>query len=94
MEKRIGVVAVIVTDRNSVSHINSILSEYNSIIMGRMGLPFRTKNIHVISLIVEGSTDQIGALAGKIGKIAGVQVRSVLSKFKESENESKENERL
>ncbi|HPK62948.1 MAG TPA: CopG family transcriptional regulator, partial [Spirochaetota bacterium] len=68
--------------------------EYDSIIMGRMGLPFRTKNIRVVSLIVEGSTDQIGALAGKIGKIAGVQVRSVLSKYKENDNESKENERL
>ncbi|HOF01661.1 MAG TPA: iron-only hydrogenase system regulator [Spirochaetota bacterium] len=94
MEKRIGVVAVIITDKNSVSRINSILSEYDSIIMGRMGLPFRTKNIRVVSLIVEGSTDQIGALAGKIGKIAGVQVRSVLSKYKENDNESKENERL
>ncbi|HNZ26778.1 MAG TPA: iron-only hydrogenase system regulator [Spirochaetota bacterium] len=94
MEKRIGVVAVIITDKNSVSRINSILSEYDSIIMGRMGLPFRTKNIRVVSLIVEGSTDQIGALAGKIGKIAGVQVRSVLSKYKENNNESKEGERL
>ena len=89
MEKRLGVVAVIVTDSNSVSRLNQIFADYGDIILGRQGLPFKEKGVHIISLIVEGTTDQISALTGKIGKLEAIQVRSVLTKFKESKDEQK-----
>lgn len=68
-----------VEDRKKAVQINSIISEYNSIIIGRMGVPYRDKEMGVISLIVEGTTDEIGALTGKLGNIKGVQVKSALS---------------
>ncbi|MBO8138428.1 MAG: CopG family transcriptional regulator [Desulfotomaculum sp.] len=79
MERRIGVVGIVVEDRKKAVQINSIISEYNSIIIGRMGVPYRDKEMGVISLIVEGTTDEIGALTGKLGNIKGVQVKSALS---------------
>ena len=88
MEKRIGSIAILLENKHNVSPLNSILSEYGEIILGRMGLPLRDKNIHVISLIVEGTTDQIGAMTGKIGKLEGIQVKSVLTKYKEEEHEN------
>ena len=87
MEKRIGSIAILLENTKNVSTLNLILSEYGEIILGRMGLPLRNKNIHVISLIVEGTTDQIGAMTGKIGKLDGIQVKSVLTKYKEDEHE-------
>jgi len=87
MEKRIGVVAVLITDKSKVNDLNTILTNHNEIIIGRQGMPLREKGINVISLIVEGNTDQIGALTGKIGKISGVQVKSVLTSYKETINE-------
>jgi putative iron-only hydrogenase system regulator len=83
MEKRIGSIAIIVFNKNSVSQLNSLLSEYSEIILGRLGLPLKDRKISVISLIVEGDTDTIGALTGKIGKLNGVQVKSMLAKHKE-----------
>ena len=87
MEKRIGSVAILLTDKQNIDKLNSILSEYSEIIIGRMGLPLRQKHIHVISLIVEGSTDDIGAMTGKIGKLKGIQVKSVLTKYREDVDE-------
>lgn len=84
MEKRLGVVAILVTDRASVPKINTILSDYADIISGRLGIPMRNKGVHVISLVVEGDTDRIGAVTGKIGRLAGAEVKSILTTFREA----------
>jgi putative iron-only hydrogenase system regulator len=83
MENRsVGVIAIIVKERNTVAHeVNSILTEYGSIILGRVGLPYRERNLNIITLIVDASTDQIGALTGKLGRIEGVTVKSTLAKI-------------
>ena len=79
MEKRIGVIGIFIQERTSVvQEINTLLSQYGKIILGRIGLPFREKNINVIGLIVEATTDEVGALTGKIGMLHGVKVKSFL----------------
>ena len=88
MEKRIGVVSILVEDRNSAAELNSVLSSYGEIIIGRMGLPVRDRGIYIISLIVEGTTDQIGAMTGKTGRLPGVQVKSVLTKYRENKDDN------
>lgn len=80
MEKRIGVIAILIELKESVPRVNAILSEHGQVIVGRMGIPYKEKNINVISVIVDGTTDDIGAMAGKLGKLDGVMVKTVLSK--------------
>ncbi len=79
MEKRIGVVGIIIENRSSVSKINAILSEHADMILGRMGVPYKDKNFSVISIIIEGTTDEVGALTGKLGSVEGVIVKTALS---------------
>jgi len=81
LDKRIGVVGIVIEDReNAVGRVNGILSEYGEVIVGRMGIPYRERKLAVISIIVDGTTDQIGAMTGKLGAIAGVSVKSALTK--------------
>jgi putative iron-only hydrogenase system regulator len=81
MSKRIGTITIIITNRNcQAASVNAILSEFGEIIIGRMGLPYSAKGLHIIALIVHASTDEIGALTGKLGALAGVQVKSALTK--------------
>jgi putative iron-only hydrogenase system regulator len=54
---------------------------YSYIILARQGIPLRDKGISIITLILEGTTDQISAFTGKIGRLDGVQVKSVVTKF-------------
>ncbi|MDD4088202.1 MAG: iron-only hydrogenase system regulator [Tissierellia bacterium] len=80
MDKRIGVVGIVIEDVSQVAGVNNILHEYSHIIIGRMGIPYRERGLNVISIIVDGTNDDIGALSGKLGKIKGLSVKSALSK--------------
>ncbi len=79
MEKRIGAAIIIVEDGNKVESLNKILSAHAEIILGRQGIPLRGRGLNVISLVLEGTTDELGSLTGKLGKIPGIRVKSVLA---------------
>ena len=66
MEKRIGTITILIKGKASVPEVNTLLSEYSAIILARQGLPIHHRNIHVISLVIEGTTEIISALTGKI----------------------------
>lgn len=82
MDERIGVVGIVIENFDSAPTVNNILHDFSHIIVGRMGIPYREKNISVISLIVCGSSDEISSLTGKLGKICGVNVKSAITKNK------------
>jgi putative iron-only hydrogenase system regulator len=79
MDQRIGVIAILVEGREqAVPRVNDLLTEFGDIIIGRIGVPYREKGVSIISIIVEGTTDQVGALAGKLGMVPGVKTKSLL----------------
>lgn len=79
METRVAVIGIIVENGDSVDLLNSILHEYGAYIIGRMGIPYRERNINVISIAVDAPQDIISALSGKIGKIAGISAKTAYS---------------
>jgi putative iron-only hydrogenase system regulator len=79
MEPRIGAVIVLVTEEGDIQKINTIISEHSELILGRQGIPLRDRATNVISLVLEGNTDRMGSLTGKLGRIPGVKVKSVLA---------------
>ncbi len=80
MEKRIGVVGIVIENIENASKVNDILHSCCNIIVGRMGIPYKERNMSVISLIVDGTSDEISAMTGKLGKIQGVNVKSAITK--------------
>jgi len=81
MDKRIGFIGIILEDRETqVDSVNKILFEFAEVIIGRIGLPYRERGCSVITLIVDATTDEVGAITGKLGKIEGISVKSALSK--------------
>ena len=83
MDKRIGVIGIVIDDATEASdRINNYLSEYSHVIVGRMGIQYRERNIGVISVVVDGTTDDISALTGKLGSIKGVNVKTAFSSKK------------
>lgn len=80
MEKRIGVIGLVIENRlETAPAVNEVLSQYGEMIVGRMGIPYRERGLSVMALIVDGDTDQIGALTGKLGSIKGVRVKTALT---------------
>ncbi len=83
MEKRLGFVGIVIEDRKrSAPEVNKVLTEYGQLIAGRMGIPHLKHDNSVIVIIVDATTDELGALTGKLGKIEGISVKSGLSKGK------------
>ena len=79
MEGRIGAVIILVSEDGDVNRINAIISEHADLILGRQGIPLRDRSTSVISLVLDGNTDRIGSLTGKLGRLQGVKVKSVIA---------------
>lgn len=81
-DRRIGFVGILVENPDQSYHqLNDILHEFASVIVGRLGLPYKERNLSIISLIVDGTTDTIGAFTGKLGQMPGISVKTGFAKI-------------
>lgn len=80
METRIALIGIIVEDLESAGKINEILHEYSPYLVGRMGIPYREKNVSIISVVIDASNDVISSLSEKLGMIKGISVKTIYSK--------------
>lgn len=79
METRVAVMAIIVEDTDSVDELNALLHEYGKYIVGRMGIPYKQKSINIVSIAIDAPQDEISALAGKIGSLSHISVKTAYS---------------
>ena len=82
METRVAVMSIIVEDPASVEALNALLHCFGEHIIGRMGIPYREKKINIISLALDAPQDTISALAGKVGNLPGVSVKTAYAGVK------------
>ena len=78
MEKRIGTIIILLYNTEQAQVVNRTLSEFSSIILGRQGLPAHFQQRSIISLIIEATTDEFGALSGRLGNIKDIKVKSAV----------------
>ena len=80
METRVAVISIIIENPASVQTMNEILHQYSEYIIGRMGIPYRSKSINIICIAVDAPQDKISALSGKIGRLDGVNSKATYSR--------------
>ena len=80
MEKRIGAIIILIKSKENVQKLNDILTHHASIILGRQGIPMRERGINIISIVVEGTNDEISTLSGQLGRLRGLTSKVVLAK--------------
>ena len=79
METRVAVMSIIVENGDMVEKLNAILHEYGEFIIGRMGVPYKEKGVSIVSVAIDAPQDTIAALAGKVGNLSGVSVKTAYS---------------
>lgn len=79
METRVAIIGIIVENNAVICDVQNLLSEYSDFIIGRMGIPYKQKDIRIISVVLDAPVDTINALTGKIGNIDGVNAKTVYS---------------
>jgi len=80
METRIALIGIIVDDISSTERLNSVLHEFGQYIVGRMGVPYREKEVCIISVVIDAPNDIISSLSGKLGMLPGINIKTVYSK--------------
>lgn len=80
METRVALIGIIVENPESVEQMNSLLHEYSSYIIGRMGVPYREKHISIISVVMDAPMNTISSLSGKLGMLDGISTKTIYSK--------------
>ena len=85
MKNRVALIGIIVEDNSCTSKLNDLLHNYNHIIVGRLGVPYRDRNIGVISIIVDADMDIINELSGKLGKLKGLNAKTMYAKVSDDE---------
>ncbi|MBE6118687.1 MAG: iron-only hydrogenase system regulator [Erysipelotrichaceae bacterium] len=77
MENKLAVVAIIVENPDSVRALNETLHEYSSYIIGRMGIPYRAKQLSLISIALDAPEEVIHALKHRLVEHDGVRAEIV-----------------
>ena len=80
METRVALIGIIIENPASVEQMNSLLHEFSSYIIGRMGVPYREKGISIISIVLDAPMNKISSLSGKLGMLDGVSTKTIYSK--------------
>lgn len=79
-DNRVALIGVIVENPDSVEDLNMVLHDFREWIIGRMGIPYKAKDISVISVAMDAPADVINALSGKLGRLDGVSAKTIYSK--------------
>lgn len=79
-DTRVAIISIIVENPDSVPKLNEILHSASDYIIGRMGIPYREKNISIISVVIDAELNTISAVSGRLGKLDGVSAKTVYSK--------------
>jgi putative iron-only hydrogenase system regulator len=81
MEKRLGCISIILDRQTApVPQVNELISQFGDSIIGRLGLPYPSHGVNIITLITDSTVERLSSLTGKLGKLPGVQVKSLMSK--------------
>lgn len=90
-EERIGFVGIVIEDLGQTARVNQVVSQFQEMVTGRIGVPDHQQGMAVIGLLIRGESARVGAFTGKLGNIPGVQVKSAMTKCGRKENQNEEN---
>ena len=90
-EERIGFIGIVIDDLSQAAKVNQVISQYQNMVTGRIGVPDHERGMAVIGLLVRGENIRVGQFTARLGNIPGVQVKSAMTKSSEKSKEKEVN---
>ena len=81
MDSRVSVISIIIKDEEAAVTVNELLHEFRNYIVGRMGIPYRQREVSIISVVLDAPGDVTSSLSGKLGMIKGVSAKTLTAKL-------------
>ena len=79
MNNRVAVISIIIEDDSAAAELNALLHQYGQYIIGRLGIPYRSRGINIICVAIDAPLDVINALTGALGRIPGINAKATCS---------------
>ena len=79
MESKVAIISIVVENYNKIDEFNATLHEYSKYIIGRMGVPYKHRQISVIAIAIDAPMDIINALSGKLGRLDGISAKTLIA---------------
>ena len=79
MDNRVAVISIIIEDDSAAAELNALLHQYGQYIIGRLGIPYRSRGINIICVAIDAPGDVINALTGALGRIKGINAKATCS---------------
>lgn len=81
MDNKVSVISIIVKDEESAGRVNELLHEFRQYIVGRMGIPYRDRDVSIISVVLDAPGNITSTLSGKLGMLQGVSAKTLTAKI-------------
>ena len=81
MDSRVSVISIIIKDEEAAVTVNELLHEFRNYIVGRMGIPYRQREVSIISVVLDAPGDVTSSLSGKLGMLRGVSAKTLTAKL-------------
>ena len=81
MDSRVSVISIIIKDEEAAVTVNELLHEFINYIVGRMGIPYRQREVSIISVVLDAPGDVTSSLSGKLGMLKGVSAKTLTAKL-------------
>ena len=76
----IAAITIIANSNEMADKINALLHEYNELLIGRMGMPYRECGLYIINMTLDGQESKILELSHKLNILPGVSVKTTFAK--------------
>jgi putative iron-only hydrogenase system regulator len=80
MEKRLGIIAIVIYNKRQIDEVNRLISLHNELIIARQGIPMPQDGLSFISLVVKAPMNRINTLTGKLGRLDAIEVKTIITR--------------
>ena len=81
MDSRVSVISIIIKNEEAAQMVNELLHEFRQYIVGRMGIPYRQREVSIISVVLDAPGDVTSSLSGKLGMLDDVSAKTLTAKL-------------
>ena len=78
--RSIATVTIIASSNHMSDRINGLLHEYNHLMIGRMGMPYRECGLYLITVTLDGKRSQIQELSHRLNLLPDTSVKTTFAK--------------
>lgn len=75
MDSRVSVISIIIKDEEAAVTVNELLHEFRNYIVGRMGIPYRQREVSIISVVLDAPGDVTSSLSWKTWNVKRSQCK-------------------